>query len=158
MQSWGGRRATASAANDLFGIEALRGTRNYSPLDVVLARGEGVWVWDTAGKRYLDCRGASRDLVDARLLESAAVQGARFKQQLQSIRSPAIRALRGRGLVFDIDLDPHAGGARLYCERLRASGLLAKDIDQHTIRIVLPRVIDEDRIDWACETLADVIR
>ncbi len=27
---------------------------NYHPLDVVLERGEGVWVWDVEGKRYLD--------------------------------------------------------------------------------------------------------
>lgn len=27
---------------------------NYSPLPVVLARGEGVWVWDVEGRRYLD--------------------------------------------------------------------------------------------------------
>ncbi|HNQ91321.1 MAG TPA: ornithine--oxo-acid transaminase [Alphaproteobacteria bacterium] len=28
--------------------------RNYHPLPVVLARGEGVWVWDTDGNKYLD--------------------------------------------------------------------------------------------------------
>lgn len=28
--------------------------RNYSPLPVVLARGEGVWVWDVEGRKYLD--------------------------------------------------------------------------------------------------------
>ena len=28
--------------------------RNYLPLPIVLARGEGVWVWDVDGKRYLD--------------------------------------------------------------------------------------------------------
>lgn len=32
--------------------------RNYEPLPVVLERGEGVWVWDTAGRRYLDMLGA----------------------------------------------------------------------------------------------------
>ena len=31
---------------------------NYKPLDVILTRGEGVWVWDTDGKRYLDCLSA----------------------------------------------------------------------------------------------------
>src|SRR3990167_7449557 len=31
------------------------GAHNYEPLDVVLARGEGVWVWDVDGHRYLDC-------------------------------------------------------------------------------------------------------
>ena len=31
------------------------GARNYEPLPVVLERGEGVFVWDSEGKRYLDC-------------------------------------------------------------------------------------------------------
>lgn len=32
--------------------------RNYAPLPVVLTRGQGVWVWDVDGKRYLDCLAA----------------------------------------------------------------------------------------------------
>ena len=31
------------------------GANNYKPLDVVLSRGEGIWVWDVEGNRYLDC-------------------------------------------------------------------------------------------------------
>jgi ornithine--oxo-acid transaminase len=31
---------------------------NYHPLPVVLERGEGVWVWDVDGKKYLDCLAA----------------------------------------------------------------------------------------------------
>ncbi len=31
------------------------GAHNYEPLDVVLDRGEGVFVWDVEGKRYMDC-------------------------------------------------------------------------------------------------------
>jgi len=31
---------------------------NYHPLPVVLSKGEGVWVWDVEGKKYLDCLGA----------------------------------------------------------------------------------------------------
>jgi ornithine--oxo-acid transaminase len=31
------------------------GAHNYEPLDVVLTRGEGVWVFDVEGRRYLDC-------------------------------------------------------------------------------------------------------
>ena len=39
-------------------LEETFGAHNYQPLDVVLTRGEGVWVWDVAGKRYLDCLSA----------------------------------------------------------------------------------------------------
>ena len=31
------------------------GARNYEPLNVVLCRGKGVWVWDVDGNQYLDC-------------------------------------------------------------------------------------------------------
>ncbi|MBW1877006.1 MAG: ornithine--oxo-acid transaminase [Deltaproteobacteria bacterium] len=34
------------------------GANNYHPLDIVLTRGEGAWVWDDAGNKYLDCLAA----------------------------------------------------------------------------------------------------
>jgi ornithine--oxo-acid transaminase len=39
---------------DYIELENQYGARNYMPLDVVLARGEGIWVWDVEGNRYLD--------------------------------------------------------------------------------------------------------
>lgn len=35
-------------------LENQYGAHNYHPLDVVLARGEGVYLWDVEGKRYFD--------------------------------------------------------------------------------------------------------
>src|SRR5439155_10499187 len=32
--------------------------RNYAPLPVVISRGEGAWVWDAEGRRYLDALAA----------------------------------------------------------------------------------------------------
>ena len=45
-------------ATDLIDIEHRLGAHNYKPLDVVLTRGEGVWVTDVDGNRYLDCLAA----------------------------------------------------------------------------------------------------
>lgn len=36
-------------------LENSYGAHNYHPLDVVIERAEGVWVYDVEGKRYLDC-------------------------------------------------------------------------------------------------------
>jgi ornithine--oxo-acid transaminase len=36
-------------------LENAYGAHNYHPLDVVIERAEGVWVYDVEGKRYLDC-------------------------------------------------------------------------------------------------------
>ena len=45
-------------AGDFIARETEFGARNYKPLDVVLKRGEGVYVWDMEGRRYLDCLSA----------------------------------------------------------------------------------------------------
>ncbi|KAA3643346.1 MAG: ornithine--oxo-acid transaminase [Chloroflexi bacterium] len=44
--------------NELIQLEDQYGAHNYHPLDVVIERGEGVWVWDVEGKKYLDCLSA----------------------------------------------------------------------------------------------------
>ncbi|MGP0565010.1 MULTISPECIES: ornithine--oxo-acid transaminase [unclassified Nitrospina] len=43
---------------DFIQLENRYGARNYNPLDVVLNRGEGIWVWDVEGNRYMDCLAA----------------------------------------------------------------------------------------------------
>ncbi len=46
--------ATTTGSRRCIELEARYAAHNYHPLDVVLARGEGVWVWDVEGRRYLD--------------------------------------------------------------------------------------------------------
>jgi ornithine--oxo-acid transaminase len=41
-------------SRDYVEIEERYGAHNYHPLDVVLSRGEGVWVWDVEGNKYMD--------------------------------------------------------------------------------------------------------
>lgn len=43
---------------ELVSLENEFGAHNYHPLDVVIERAEGVWVYDVDGKRYLDCLAA----------------------------------------------------------------------------------------------------
>ena len=42
----------------LIAIEDQWGAHNYHPLDIVIERGEGAWVYDVEGKKYLDCLSA----------------------------------------------------------------------------------------------------
>ncbi len=46
------------SAKELIGLEDAYGAHNYVPLDVVVERAEGCWVYDVKGKRYLDCLAA----------------------------------------------------------------------------------------------------
>ena len=43
---------------DYVELEDRYGAHNYHPLDVVITKGEGVWVWDVDGKKYMDCLAA----------------------------------------------------------------------------------------------------
>ncbi len=42
-------------ARDLVAAEERYGAHNYHPLDLIVDRAEGVWLWDVDGKKYLDC-------------------------------------------------------------------------------------------------------
>lgn len=43
---------------DFIDMEEQYGAHNYHPLDVVIEKAEGVWVYDVEGKKYLDCLSA----------------------------------------------------------------------------------------------------
>jgi ornithine--oxo-acid transaminase len=43
---------------DYIALEEQYGAHNYHPLDVVIDRAEGVYMWDVDGKKYLDCLAA----------------------------------------------------------------------------------------------------
>ena len=65
--------------SDYIQLEEQYGAHNYKPLDVILSRGEGVWVWDTEGNRYMDCLAAY----------SAVNQGHCHKRILQTLMDQA---------------------------------------------------------------------
>lgn len=69
-------------AADYIAIEKQYGAHNYHPLDIVITRGEGVWVYDVAGERYLDCLSAYSALnqghVHPRILAALVEQAKRL--------------------------------------------------------------------------------
>jgi ornithine--oxo-acid transaminase len=69
-------------AEDYIALERQYGARNYSPLEVVLTRGEGVWVYDVEGRKYLDCLSAYSALnqghVHPKILAALQEQAARL--------------------------------------------------------------------------------
>jgi len=44
----------AMRTEDYIALEERYNARNYKPLDVVIARAQGAWVWDVEGRKYLD--------------------------------------------------------------------------------------------------------
>ena len=69
-------------SGSLIALEKRYGASNYKPLDVMLSRGEGVWVWDLDGRRYLDCLAAysavNQGHCHPRILAALTAQAARL--------------------------------------------------------------------------------
>ena len=78
-------------ADELISTELRLGAHNYKPLDVVLSRGEGVWLWDTEGKRYLDCLSAysavNQGHCHPKILHAMTAQAARLTLTSRAFRN-----------------------------------------------------------------------
>ena len=96
-------------------------------------------------------------LVDENLDEKSEVLGERFRKGLRELNSKKITEIRGMGLLNAIDIDPAAGMARVYTEKLKDLGVLAKETHESTIRFAPPLIIDEDQIDWLVETIGKAL-
>ena len=100
-------------------------------------------------------RTALRVLIEEKMVERSAELGAYFLTRLKTLRSQAIREVRGRGLWIGIELN---GMARPYCEALKEDGILCKETHDRVIRLAPPLVITSEEIDWAFERIERVIQ
>jgi ornithine--oxo-acid transaminase len=99
-------------------------------------------------------REALRVVVEEDLAGRSRELGDYFKARLETVRSPHVRAVRGRGLFIGVVLDVPA---RPYCEALMAEGLLCKETHEKVVRFAPPLVITREEIDWAFERIDKVL-
>ncbi|HUG33860.1 MAG TPA: ornithine--oxo-acid transaminase [Anaerolineales bacterium] len=102
-------------------------------------------------------RASLKVIRDENLAERSAQLGEYFLEQLSEIPSPHVKEVRGKGLFIGVELKPEAGGARRFCEALKARGILAKETHDNVIRFAPPLVIDRETIDWALPSIRDVL-
>jgi ornithine--oxo-acid transaminase len=141
--------------------KALAG--GFYPVSAVLASREILSVYkpgdhgSTFGGNPMGCaiaRTALRVLIEEKMVERSAELGAYFLTLLQTLRSPKIKEVRGRGLWIGIELH---SPARPYCEALKEEGILCKETHDRVIRIAPPLIISRQEIDWACDRITRVI-
>ncbi|MEX1301196.1 MAG: ornithine--oxo-acid transaminase, partial [Desulfotignum sp.] len=96
----------------------------------------------TFGGNPLACavaRAALKVLVQENMIENAADMGAYFLEKLRQIQHPAIKEVRGIGLMIAIELHRNvSGGARPICEALQEKGILCKETHTWIIRFAPP--------------------
>jgi ornithine--oxo-acid transaminase len=141
--------------------KALSG--GFYPVSAVLASKEVLGVFhpgdhgSTFGGNPLACavaRSALKVLIDEKLVERSAELGGYFLSRLQTMKSPDLKEIRGKGLWIGIEL---FSPARPYCEALKEVGILCKETHDRVIRIAPPLTITREEIDWAFGRIRQLI-
>ena len=79
-------------SSQLMDIEQKYGAHNYHPLEVVISKADGIWVWDPEGKKYMDCLSAY----------SAVNQGHRHPKIIKALKDQAdVLTLTSRAFFND---------------------------------------------------------
>jgi ornithine--oxo-acid transaminase len=141
--------------------KALSG--GFYPVSAVLSKKEVLGVFNpgehgsTFGGNPLGCaiaRASLKVIREEKLPERSAELGEYFLNKLETVTSPIIREIRGRGLWIGVDLTVPA---RSYCEKLKEEGLLCKETHDTVIRFAPPLIITKKEIDWAFERINKVL-
>lgn len=116
----------------------------------------------TFGGNPLACKvamAALQVIKDENLSENAEKLGIVFRQRMRAIKSPLITAVRGKGLLNAIVIQPFGNGKTAWdvCLQLKENGLLAKQTHRHIIRFAPPLVITEDQIHQCCDIIESTI-
>lgn len=83
------------------------------------------------------------------LCERALHLGERLMQRLRALRHPAVREVRGRGLLVGVEIDRDFAHARSVCEALMREGVLSKDTHDTVVRFAPPLTVSAAQLDEA---------
>ena len=97
-------------------------------------------------------------VIESRLPARAAELGAYLFDRLATLASPHVKSIRGRGLLVGIEIEPAAGTARQFSERLLERGVLCKDTHEQVIRLAPPLIVQKEQLDWLVEQLKFAFR
>jgi ornithine--oxo-acid transaminase len=95
-------------------------------------------------------------LEEEKLPEHSAKLGDYFKKQLEKLRHPFIKEVRGMGLWIGVEIDPRQASARKICEELMHHGILSKETHETVVRFAPPLVITREELDWGLERIRAV--
>jgi ornithine--oxo-acid transaminase len=96
-------------------------------------------------------------LVEEKLAERAATMGDYLLRRLQSIASPVIKDVRGKGLLIGLELDTARVSAREFVETLLKHGVLSKDTHGTVARFAPALIVEREQLDWGVERIRDAL-
>jgi ornithine--oxo-acid transaminase len=127
-------------------IEDQYGAHNYLPLDVIITRGEGVWVYDVKGKKYLDCLSAYSALnqghVHPKILAAMIDQASKLTLTSRAFRNDQLPLLYQElseltGYEMSILMNSGAEAVETALKLARKWAYTVKGIPRHQAEIVV---------------------
>ena len=131
--------------SDMIALERQYGATNYDPLPVVLSRGEGVWLWDDQGRRYLDMLSAysavSFGYGHPRLLAALTRQAQRLAVTSRAFYSDRLPPFLARlcevtGMDRALPMSTGAEGVETAIKCARKWGYVVKKIPDNQAKII----------------------
>lgn len=131
---------------DFIHLEEFYGAHNYHPLDVVIERAEGVWVYDIEGNRYLDCLSAYSALnqghVHPRILKALVAQAEKLTLTSRAFRNDQLPLLYQEladltGYEMSIAMNSGAEAVETALKLARKWAYQVKGIPKHAAEIIV---------------------
>ncbi|MEJ2707528.1 MAG: ornithine--oxo-acid transaminase [Anaerolineales bacterium] len=126
-------------------LEERYGAHNYHPLDVVITHGEGVWVYDVEGNRYLDCLSAYSALnqghVHPKILQTLKEQAEKLTLTSRAFRNDQLPLLYKEiseltGYEMSLPMNSGAEAVESALKLARKWGYQVKRIPQNQAEII----------------------
>jgi ornithine--oxo-acid transaminase len=133
-------------AKEFIALEEAYGAHNYHPLDVVIERAEGAWVYDVEGKRYLDCLAAysavNQGHCHPRIREAMVEQATRVTLTSRAFRNSQLPLLLKElheltGFEMALLMNSGAEAVETAVKAARKWGYTRKGIPENTAEIIV---------------------
>ena len=133
-------------SRDFIELEEQYGAHNYHPLDVVITRGEGVWVEDVDGQRYLDCLSAysavNQGHVHPRILQALVEQAGKVTLTSRAFRNDQLPLLYKElsemtGYEMSLPMNSGAEAVETAVKLARKWAYRVKGVPRHQAEIIV---------------------
>lgn len=127
-------------------LEEQYGANNYKPLDVVLTKGEGVWVYDIDGNKYLDCLSAysavNQGHVHPKILAALVEQAGKITLTSRAFRNDQLPLLYKElsdftGYEMSLIMNSGAEAVETALKLVRKWAYTVKGIPRHEAEIIV---------------------
>ena len=145
-------------------VTVAKGIASGMPIGAFIAR-DSVWTWPPGahGSTFAGnpvCAAAALatiEVIESEGMANAAAMGDRLRSGIERVATPAVRDIRGAGLMLGVEFETHEAAEAVQEAAFRA-GLLTLECGESSLRFSPPLIVSEAEVDTAVGIFADAVR